>query len=397
MLTLRAFARRTGGWLAGALLFTACSKTPEATPESAAPPVEAANEAAPADTTGIELPPGDGPVAIVSGAPVSREDFNRAYIQTVERFQRSKHEVKPALRERLKDNIVRRLVDQLLIEQRAKTMGVSVDPTELETKWAEHKKRYGSEEAFRAFLERAGTTAEDVRDNFEANHLREAVFAQVGRDVTVSGEEIREFYEANRERYAEPEMIRASHILIRVPPGADAKVMAEKKALAEKIRKEASAKKADFAALAAQYGEDPTKDRGGDLGFFPRGRMVKPFEDAAWGLKKGKISKVVKTQFGFHVIKKVEHRKATEKKLDAMSEQIERGLLARKRNTAIRDALETWKEEAKVEILVKGDPAIINAEYDRPPGGGPTPFPAKPGEQPVIKMPNPPPPTAPTE
>jgi hypothetical protein len=120
-------------------------------------------------------------------------------------------------------------------------------------------------------------------------------------------------------------------------------------------------KGADFSALAKEYGEDPTKDRGGDLGWFTKGRMVKPFEDAAWGLKDGQISGIVETQFGYHIIKKVGHKAARKKKFDEVKEQIEKSLVAKKKNEAIRDALAKWKNEAKIEYFVKGDEKIMAA------------------------------------
>jgi peptidyl-prolyl cis-trans isomerase C len=330
----------------------------------------------------IELPPGDGPVAKVNDAEIPRDVFNREFTQTIERYQRARHEVKPALYERLKDNIVRRLVDAEIISQQAKKMGVQISNEERESKWAEHKKRYGSEDAFKAFLERAGTSEEDVRRQFDSNLVREKVFAKVSETVEVKPEEVKDFYDKNQSRYDEPEQVRASHILIRLPPGASPEVKAEKKKRAEEVAKKA--KKGDFAALAKEYGEDPTKDRGGDLGFFTTGRMVKAFEEAVWKMKPGQVSGVVETQFGFHVIKKTEHKKARKKPFAEVKEQIERSLEARKRNTAIREALQKWKDESKIEIFVKGDEAIINAGRSTPDAKTPM-IQLQPGDKPFLK------------
>ncbi|MBK8013987.1 MAG: peptidylprolyl isomerase [Deltaproteobacteria bacterium] len=310
----------------------------------------------------VELPEGNGPVATVNGVAIPRDLFNREYTQTIERYERARHEVKPALRERLKDNIVRRLVDTAIIEQRAATMGITIDPAEQAAKWLEHKKRYGSEDAFKAFLERAGTSEDDVRRQFEANLLREKVFAHVSDEVTLKDGEAKTYYETNKARYVKPEQIRASHILIRVDANATPEVKLERRKIAEKALRAAKAKGADFAAVAKEYGEDPTRDKGGDLGYFARGRMVKAFEDAAWALAIGKISPIVETQFGFHIIKKVAHEKERTLPFAEVREQIERSLLARARNQAIRDALGKWKDEAKIEYFVKGDASIIAAE-----------------------------------
>lgn len=328
--------------------------TPDASPSAEAPKA-------------IEVPPGTGPVAKVGGIDIPRELFNREFVQTVERYQKARHEVKPALRERLKDNIVRRLVDAEVITQQAKKMGVELAPAELAEKWEVHKKRYGSEEAFKAFLERAGTSAEDVQRQFEQNLLREKVFAKASEAVTVDEAEVKDFFEKNRERYDEPEQVKASHILIRVAPNAPAEEKAAKKKRAEEALAAVKKKGAKFETLAAEFGEDPTKDRGGDLGFFQKGRMVKPFEDAVWGMKVGQITGPIETQFGFHVIKKMEVKAARKRPFGEVKDQIEKSLVARKRNQAIRDSLEAWKKEANIEIIEKGDPAIM---AEAPAGAG---------------------------
>lgn len=314
-----------------------------------------------AASAAVELPPGTGPVAKVNGVEIPREPFNKEYKVTIERYQRARHDVQPALRERLKDNIVRRLVDAELIRQQAEKLQVVITQAEKDEQWEAHKKRYGTDEAFKSFLERAGTTAEDVRSQFEANLLREKVFAKVSESVSVPPAEAKDFYEKNQARYDEPEQIQASHILIRLAPNATPEEKAQKKARAEEALKKVKAKGADFAALAKEYGEDPTKDRGGDLGLFTKGRMVKAFEDAAWAMKDGQISGIVETQFGFHIIKKTGHKAAAKKKYEQVADQIEKSLLAKKKNEAIRDALAKWKNEANIELIVKGDEKIMAA------------------------------------
>jgi peptidyl-prolyl cis-trans isomerase C len=374
--------KQTSLIVALAAVLAACPAEEEKKVEKTETPAKAppAKGTEPAAMAPVELPPGDGPVAKVNDAEIPRVLFNREFTQTIERYRRARHDVKPALYERLKDNIVRRLIDSEIINQQAKKLAVEVGKEEHETKWLEHKKRYGSEEAFKAFLERAGTSEEDVRRQFDNNLIREKVFAKVSEGIEVKPEEVKEFYDKNQSRYDEMEQIRASHILLRLPPGATPEVKAEKKKKADEIAKKA--KKGDFAALAKEFGEDPTKDRGGDLGFFTKGKMVKQFEDVAWKLKVGQVSDVVETQFGFHIIKKTEHKPARKKPLNEVKEQIQRSLEARKRNTSIREALEKWKNESKIEIFVKGDEAIINAARENPETKSPM-IQLKPGEQPL--------------
>ncbi|MCL1980482.1 MAG: SurA N-terminal domain-containing protein [Proteobacteria bacterium] len=120
--------------------------------------------------------------------------------------------------------------------------------------------------------------------------------------VTVNDEAIQAYYHEHAETYGQPEKRRARHILFRVTGEDSPETKSAKKAQAEKVLARIKAGE-DFAKLAGQFSEDMTKDKGGDLGFFARGQMVQPFEESVFALKKGEVSGVVETPFGFHLIK----------------------------------------------------------------------------------------------
>jgi len=133
----------------------------------------------------------------------------------------------------------------------------------------------------------------------------------------------KEQYEIKKDKYAIPEGVNAAHILIRPEGRGDA----DARKLAEDVRKQALAG-GDFGELAVKYSEDPSKAQNkGSLGFFGRGQMAAPFEDAVFSLKtQGEISPVVKTQFGYHVIRLLEKRAAQQKPFDEVKEEIMREL-----------------------------------------------------------------------
>jgi peptidyl-prolyl cis-trans isomerase D len=126
--------------------------------------------------------------------------------------------------------------------------------------------------------------------------------AALAGSETPSEQEIQDYYEQNlKTDFSHPAKVRARHILIGLAPGATSAETAAAKAKAEEILAKLKAG-ANFAALAKQYSEDPgTKDKGGDLGFFDRGEMVKPFEEVAFALKPGEYG-IAESQYGFHVI-----------------------------------------------------------------------------------------------
>jgi peptidyl-prolyl cis-trans isomerase D len=138
-------------------------------------------------------------------------------------------------------------------------------------------------------------------------------------------------YEERLETYDVPEQVRARHILLRVEPGASAEAGEVRRKEAEAIHARLAAGE-DFAQLASQLSEDPgSKESGGDLGFFKRGQMVKPFEDAAFALQPGELAPVVRTDFGFHLIR-VEERKAAQlRTFDEVRQELAREILGREK------------------------------------------------------------------
>jgi peptidyl-prolyl cis-trans isomerase D len=122
--------------------------------------------------------------------------------------------------------------------------------------------------------------------------------------IAVSDETARQFYDSNRARYQEAEQRRASHILIKTEAGMAPEARQAAKAKAEQLLKELHQNPGRFAELARQHSQDPGSGaQGGDLGLFTRERMVKPFADAAFGMKVGAISGLVESQYGYHIIR----------------------------------------------------------------------------------------------
>ena len=157
--------------------------------------------------------------------------------------------------------------------------------------------------------------------------------------MTATAEEVQAQYQKNSAMFSTPEQIRASHILLKTGPGKDAAAIRKQ---AEALLAKAKGG-ADFAALAKQHSEDTSKDAGGDLDYFGRGGMVKPFEDAAWALKPGEISGIVETEYGFHIIKLTDKKPATNRTLDQVRPQLE-------------DQIKS--EKARAEATVKADQLV---------------------------------------
>jgi peptidyl-prolyl cis-trans isomerase D len=146
----------------------------------------------------------------------------------------------------------------------------------------------------------------------------------VKKDITVSEEDLRKYYTENEKRFSTPEERRASHILVKAEKSAPAAERAKARAKAEQLLAEVRKSPASFADLARKNSDDPgSAQRGGDLDFFGRGAMVKPFEEAAFGLRQGEISGVVESDFGYHIIQVTGVRGGQKKTFEQVRAEIE--------------------------------------------------------------------------
>ena len=151
----------------------------------------------------------------------------------------------------------------------------------------------------------------------------------VKKSIVVNEADVKTYYEQNLARYSTKEERRASHILIAVPPGASADEREKAHAKAEQLLAELRKAPNTFADVARKNSQDPgSAENGGDLDFVTRGAMVKPFEDALFALKKGEISNVIETEFGYHIIKLDDIKPAVARPFEQVRSSIENDLRA---------------------------------------------------------------------
>lgn len=210
----------------------------------------------------------------------------------------------------LKQQAVANLVNRALLTDAAKEEDITVSDDQVNEKYEEIRANFPDEETFVAQLNRSNMTTDEFRTEVERGmKLEELVNIKTADIAAPTAEEAKEFYDSNSERFTTPERVRASHILITVAETDTEITKEQKKAKIDDLHAQL-VDGADMATLAMANSDCPSKDKGGDLGFFGRGQMVKPFEDAAFALDIGQISPVVETQFGYHVIKITEKEEA---------------------------------------------------------------------------------------
>lgn len=240
------------------------------------------------------------------------------------------------------------------------------------------------------FLDEVTLSDADVAAHFEANkesyrigEQRRIKYLQVDTEairanITVPEQDIQRAYNQNIDQYSTPEEVRASHILLNLEGKDEAAVRAQAEDLLAQIRGGA-----DFAALATQYSQDvASASRGGDLDFFGRGRMVPEFEAVAFTLEPGQVSDLVRTQYGFHIIKVVDKKAGDVQPLDSVRATIAEQLKFERAQTRAQDLANAIAAEVKTAADLDRVGAarglqVVESEFftrtDPVPGIGPSP------------------------
>ncbi len=215
-------------------------------------------------------------------------------------------------------------------------------------------------------LKQNNWTDEEFRKNLSLDlSVNKLLEKQTANVTSPTDEELKQFYDENKARFEVPETVSARHILVAVESTDSAEVKAQKKEEAEGYRKKLL-DGADFATVAKDCSDCPSKDRGGDLGTFTRGQMVKPFEDAAFGQKVGEIGPVVETQFGYHIIKVEEHKQPQTLSLAEVSTNLLQVLTSQKKQQAASVYMEGLKTKANISYPTVAGSKAPEAKTEEP-------------------------------
>lgn len=250
--------------------------------------------------------------------------------------------------------VLGKLVDQeLLIQAASKTEVPDVDK-KVDEQITRIKASFPDAKMFDEQLKKMGRSSEQVRaDVRQMLTVQAFVETEFASKVKIADDQIKGFYDEHPDYFAKPAQIRASHILVTVPQDATDEVKKTKKAAIDKARERVTTGKEDFAKVATEVSDCPSKQKGGDLEFFSKGQMVPEFDNAAFALKADEISQVVTTQFGYHIIKKTGEQPADKRPLDAVKDNIEKFLKKQQVDKQLAQFIEGQRKTAKVETLLK--------------------------------------------
>jgi peptidyl-prolyl cis-trans isomerase C len=250
----------------------------------------------------------------------------------------------------VKQQAINSLVNRTLLWEAMESEGIEASDEEIDERMEMLKSKFESPEAYSQQLASLGITNKDLRLEM-GKSLRLEILLQkhVGEIPEPTEAELASFYNENRERFKQPELVRASHILIKAEPGESAPERAAKRLEAAKLLGEIH-NGADFAGIASRHSACPSKERGGDVGYFPRGRMVEAFEKAAFAMKPGEVSDVFESPFGYHIVKVTEKQPEQTAPFEAAKDDICTFLMDQRREKAVKVYTDRLREKADIEV-----------------------------------------------
>ena len=254
--------------------------------------------------------------------------------------------------EKAKENIRKQFVDNFitrtLLTQEADKQNIVVSDDEVKQAMSEVEAKVPQGMTLEAALKQSGMSMEEMRENIVFSLRVNKLFeSQIKTDIKPSDEEIKKYYNDNKKKFDTPEKAHARHILIKSDDKDNEKIKGEKKSKIDALRKQLL-EGADFEKLAKENSDCPSGKKGGDLGEFSRGRMVKPFEDAAFSQKVNEIGQVIQTKFGYHIIQVIEHNEAKQQTLVEVKDTIKQTLENQKKQEITKNYITGIKEKAKI-------------------------------------------------
>lgn len=326
-----------------ALLFLAIAVAVVATAQDPAPSTPAPTQPAP------PAPATADPQAVVltvNGDPIYMWQVNLMMPQVAATMQQQGIQ---ANQQQMMQAALQQSVQARLLAQEATRLGLEADAERVSQTMERVETQSGGAEGLASNLERVGVSRDQLRATIEeADLVQVLVETRIEPGLEVTDAEIAAFYADNPEAFTNPEQVHARHILFTAEQDAPDEEVAAARTKAEAARERALAGE-DFATLATELSEGPSGPRGGDLGFFDRSRMVEPFASAAFDLAPGEISPVVRTRFGFHVIKVEEKRPASVTPLDEVRGQLQQFLLNQKVGEGVEALVVELGEKADIQ------------------------------------------------
>jgi peptidyl-prolyl cis-trans isomerase C len=300
--------------------------------------------------------PADQVAVTVNGFEITEQTLQKALQPELARMNQQNQKLPPQLQETLEKQLRQQILEQLivvrLLEEKAKESNIEVTEEEVMNQIKQLLAAQQPPMSLDEYKKRAAQTGqsfEQIKEQIRKGlTYQKIVNSQWKGKVDVTEADAKQYFQENPQEFETEEQVQASHILIKPETGEDPnKAQEQAGAKAEDLLKQIK-EGADFAELAKEHSDCPSAAKGGDLGYFGEGRMVPAFEKAAFALEVGQVSDLVKTRFGYHIIKLTDRKEAGTTSFEQAKEDLIQKLSREKRIELANNYIESLKEAANI-------------------------------------------------
>jgi parvulin-like peptidyl-prolyl isomerase len=313
---------------------------------------------------GLSACRGPGPsvdaVAKVNGEAITRAAFDDLVERNLRRYNNQTSALPAGIRSRIEEGVLRRMVDDTMVQQRAHKEGVTVTEAELDTYLTQHKQRFRNPQAFNDYLARSDTTEAALREDLRKSLLRDRLVDKLTDPITVTDAEVEAYYKENLASFTEPKKMHVRRLLLREHQSkgrGKPNVARRARELYERAKRHPN----DFAELCKKHSDGPEAEQGGSMGTMPAGRMAELDRLVSEGLGEGAISPITATAQGLEIYQVDRLVPQRVRSLADESASIREALALRRRNDRRQDVLRDLKKGAKVETLISFTPTKAQA------------------------------------
>lgn len=292
------------------------------------------------------------PAARVNGAVITQKEVEDAAATLIP--QASYHRnVTPEKKKELQKQALDNLIQEELFYRAALKKGYKIAKADVNKKFEEIAKKYNSKSVFKEAIKKFDLTEEELKKKIEHMLLAdyfvdEEVYKKA--KAVLKDSDLLAYYQTNKEKFQKPEAVRLSDILVKVPPEASSEEKEKLKKKAEDIYQRLK-KGENFEQLAWDNSDDPSRVKGGDLGLVHRGRLEPEVEEPAFALRKGEMSGIIVTIYGYHILKVADKFPSQQLKFEEVKDKLSRELEEKEVKARLAQLIKFLKENAKIEIL----------------------------------------------
>jgi peptidyl-prolyl cis-trans isomerase C len=291
-------------------------------------------------------------VAIVNGTPITRGEFEGNVLMIQTKLLGLGNPLSCRQVTSIQNEVLESMVRVELLYQESRKSGIKPDEKAVEQEIKALKQQFASESEYTNDLKRRNISEEILRSRLEKNSsVQQYIERQFASKTAVTDNDMVSYYEGHVDLFKHPLEVSASHILVQLDPKSDASHKQEAHRKVEQILKDLKNGQ-DFAALARERSDGPTRTNGGDLGYIKSGQLNKQLESVVFSLKSGEISGIVETDYGYHLFKVVDIKPASILAYESVKERIRQYLMQEQARQAADVQAKKLREKAAVEILL---------------------------------------------